>query len=147
MPTITITEVTRRDPYTDDFGPKQPYDLTWEEGGEALVGQLSKKPESPAPQVGERLDVTIREKGGRRYLKRVQGQPSSNGNSSGYGKSPQERAEIRRMWALGQANTLLGNELSSGLIPEEKIAGAKASELLVPRADWFEAQVKKAGES
>lgn len=59
------------------------------------------------------------------------------------GKSPQERAEIRRMNAQGHALRLLAAQVAAGKAPPE---GTTIFGHLKPLIDWFETDTKQAGE-
>lgn len=67
----------------------------------------------------------------------------SNGFRGGGGKSPQERAEIRRMASQKVAVELLALEVASGLkFSEQHTAGS----MLKTRIDWLDGDVREAGE-
>lgn len=113
--------------------------------GRVDEGELKQKATTPAPTVGQTVDGEIVSKPGRKpELKKIF---SPNGGGGGFkgggGKSPVERAEIRRMSSQRAAIELLAVEVAAGLRFDEK---QKASDLLLPRIDWMEQDAKKAGE-
>ncbi len=59
MPTITIDEVGEPRPYSSAYGPLVAYLLTFSGNDARGQGEISQKPESPAPAVGESIEVEI----------------------------------------------------------------------------------------
>ncbi len=59
MPTITIDEVGEPRPYDSKYGTLVSYLLTFSGNDARGQGEISQKPESPAPAVGEQIEVEI----------------------------------------------------------------------------------------
>ncbi len=59
MATITIDEVGEPRPYDSSYGPMVAYLLTFSGNDARGQGEISQKPTSPTPQVGESLEVEI----------------------------------------------------------------------------------------
>lgn len=144
MSQFTITEV---DPETRSWqsskgNPYISYKVGFKgEQGEG-AGELSRPAKDPRPTVGETLPegTTLDSSNPRFPAKLVE--PRSGGGSKSFGKSPQERAEIRRMASQKAAVALLAVEVAAGLTFKDE----KASEMLKPRIKFFEDDAREAGE-
>jgi hypothetical protein len=143
MPSFTIEEVVSSEPFQNEHGEFTSYFVrfTGDQGsGEAAH---NRKAASPAPAVGEVIDGEIVVKNGKPTLKRSYN-PGARGAGGGMSRSedPKRSAEIRRMACQRAAIELLTAEVAAGLTFEKE----KASELLLPRIQWLEDDVRKAGE-
>lgn len=152
MPSFTITSVDP-DPRpwnTKKGNPWLSYKVEYTgDQGASIAGEpseLSRPADAPAPKPGEVIDAEIDNSNPAFPPKLREARKNGGGGGGGFrGKSPEERTEMRRMSAQKQAIALLDVELKSGLIPAEKLAAVKASELLKPRIDFFDDDAKAAG--
>lgn len=144
MPTFELvkSDFKKTFPMKDGTGELAVYEVELKDGENGFVkAEIVQKPSSPAPALGP-VEGTLEP--GQYAMKFKRAKAAFNGGGF-KGKSPEERAEMRRMSAQKQAIALLDVELKSGLIPAEKLAAVKASELLKPRIDFFDDDAKAAG--
>lgn len=101
---------------------------------------------SPAPVEGETVDAEIVSKNGKVELKPVRRGGYSGGKGGG-GKSPQERAEIRRLASHKVAAEVLGLQvqIASANGDMEKFKGKTPQELLGNLIAFFDEDAQKAG--
>ena len=109
--------------------------------GEFDLNRKGTLSDAKQPTVGETVDADVvpGKDGLRPKLKAVQAAKGSGGG----GRSPQERAEIVRQHSQDMALRAIELMSARNLIPED---GPKTTELVQKYADWFDADVKRAGE-
>lgn len=156
MPSFTLTKdaVEKKRLPADEAkkrGPLVIYTIELRDEGRVVQAEMMQKPESPAPKAGDVLEGTLTTSGFGMKFKRDK--PAFGGK--GGGKSPAERAEIRRMASHKVAVELLGIEVQVALARIargeessllEKITNAGASTVLPKRIEWFEGDAKAAGD-
>lgn len=144
MPSFTLTKdaVEKKRLPADEArkrGPLVIYSIELRDEGRLVQAEMMQKPETPAPKAGDVLEGTLTTSDfGMKFKK---DKPAFGGKGGG-GKSPQERKEIRRMASQRAGIELLAVEVAAGL----RFENTKASDLLLPRIQWFEDDARKAGE-
>lgn len=134
--THTITVVSQPREWESKYGQMKSYTVKVE--GDEGTYELSRKATSPAPTVGQRIDV-------------AEVQPSPNGNyppklklaqanrSGGGGRSPEESARIMRQHSQEMAlRYAVAKAGPSGLSEDFKL------ENLLPLIEWFDKDAKAA---
>lgn len=153
MPFFTLTKdaVEKKRFPSKDGGEMVVYLIEVKDGERVATAELVQKPTTAAPRAGQTLDGTLEPSDYGLKFKKSQ----SFGAKGGGGKSPQERAEIRRMASHKVAVELLGIEVQVALARVargeessllEKITNAGASTVLPKRIAWFEGDAKAAGD-
>lgn len=135
MPSYEVTKLFDKRPWEGSEGSKMVAHEIEVKDGEGFQRVDVHRPEGvPGPRVGDTFNGTIKF-GSRGATLKVDKAPGggSKGSGGGYGKSPEERAEIRRSVAQKAAVALLAVEVQAGL----KFESVKASELLTPRIEFF----------
>lgn len=140
MPQFTVekceaAETFKKEPY----GEFQVWKVQVHDGQQSIAATLNTKLGKSGPSVGERIEGELTKGPHGNKLKRA---AQSYGSKGGGGKSPQERKEIRRMASQRAGIELLAVEVAAGL----RFENVKASDLLLPRVQWFEDDARKAGE-
>lgn len=116
------------------------YTVALKDGDGVTAAELVQKQASPTPKPGDVLEGTLEKTDYGMKFKRAQ----NFGGKGGGGKSPAERAEIRRMHSQEMGLRLLDIELRLGKLTE-LAETKKASELLLPRVDFFDEDAIAAG--
>lgn len=146
MPSFTILEVApeSRAWQTKTGNPWLSYAVQFKGDQGEGNGELSRPATSPAPTVGEVIEATLENDNPRFPAKlREARKGAPNGFRGGAGKSPTERAEIRRMASQKVAVELLALEVAAGLQFNETVTAGGA---LKTRIDWLDKDVREAGE-
>ena len=111
--TYTIETVVGRREWTGQYGPNVSYDLRLT--GVSDVVELTRKPEKPAPQVGETLTGTLEDgyQGKKKFKVERQG-----GFGGGGGRSPEESARITRQHSQEMALRYAAIRAQQGKLPD-----------------------------
>jgi hypothetical protein len=155
MSQFTITKVLGSREWKPPEGDKTFvfYDILFE-GDQGKADDLS-KPASwktlkgePAPTDGQTVDAEMVHKDGKVKLEPVR-KGGWGGRGGGGGKTPQERAEIRRMAAQKAAVETFRAyvELAISVGKAEEFKGKQPREILDPLIAYFDEDVRKAGEA
>jgi hypothetical protein len=96
-----IKSVGKNKDIQSNFGPLRVYDVEFE--GEGWV-EITQKPDSPAPQIGQDLDGTIEDtKWGKKFRRAQANYPGGGGGFRKGGDSPETRRSIQAQSALNAA--------------------------------------------
>lgn len=140
MPELLIETVEQGRPWKSSKGGEmQAWKVNVNDGSKSFAAEISTKVGKPGPTVGERIEATVTPSEYGPKLKRVYAENSRGG---GGGKSPGERAEIRRMNAHSNAVRLLMMEHHAGLLVQGEKLGPRFLEI----SDWLVSDIIAAGE-
>lgn len=141
MPMYSVTAVERDGGFTNEHGEFFSWKLMVKDGDTSTECSINTRSDKPAPTVGQQIDGTLEPGKFRPKLKKN----FSGGGGGGGGprtEDPKKSAEIRRMASQRAGIELLAVEVAAGL----RFENVKASDLLLPRVQWFEDDARKAGE-
>lgn len=140
MPEFLIESVEQGKPWKSaKGGDMQAWNVNVHDGTKSFAAEISTKIGKPGPTAGERIEATLIPSEYGPKLKRVY---TENGRGGGGGKSPGERAEIRRMNAHSNAVRLLMMEHHAGLLVQGEKLGPRFLEI----TDWLVSDIIAAGE-
>jgi len=120
MGTGTVKAVTGRREWSGKYGPMIDYELTFEADGKSGAVYLTKKPDSPAPEVGESFDFEVvkRDQYGTKIKRVFEDGAKFAGPTTAASPSQAARSEsIERQVAAKCAAQVAAAQVATGKLP------------------------------